>query len=333
MPTKRAPKSRAQALAPSLDGAEEGPSPKFIEPNVPTLRARAPKGDQWLFEPTLDGYRAQVHLRDGKPIVFTRSGLDWTDKFPTIAEAVAKLPAANLVLDGEIIVPGPGGGGDFSLLKEDLSAKRTDRMVLYAFDVLYLDGFDLRGVDLVDRKRVLAELLKGAQSPLLYMEHLEGDGDVIIEHALRLGLEGVVAKNKGSVYRSGRGETWLKMKGSQREHLRIVGFIPDRNSVAALYLARGNDERLVYAGKVGSGLTLKGARELREKLNPLVRPKQPLAKYVKKPKAVWVEPHFEADVQYRGITSDGLLRHPSFKGVRAAKSSTRKRRVLAEHEG
>jgi bifunctional non-homologous end joining protein LigD len=177
-PMSRAATHRSPACldASLLPGAKPAPSPGFIEPCHPVLRETAPSGGRWLHEIKFDGYRTQAHLRSGRPAMYTRRGHDWTRRFQPIADALAKLPAADLILDGEVLVADSRGIPDFGLLHADLAAGRKDRLLYYAFDLLYLDGFDLRGAPFAERKRVLAELLAGASERILYAEHLEGDG-------------------------------------------------------------------------------------------------------------------------------------------------------------
>ena len=159
-----------------VPGAMPAPFPGFIVPCHPTLREKAPSGGHWIHEIKFDGYRTQAHLQNGRPAIYTRAGYDWTRRFQPIADALAALPANNLILDGEAVVADLRGIPDFGLLHADLAAGRKDRLLYYAFDLLYLDGFDLRGARLSERKRMLAELLAGASERILYAEHLEGDG-------------------------------------------------------------------------------------------------------------------------------------------------------------
>ena len=248
-------RSPAHLLARTLPGAKAAPHPGFVEPCLATLRTKAPAGERWIHEIKWDGYRFQLHLRAGKPTLSTRRGNDWTNRLRSIAEAAASLGAKDLVLDGEVVVPGRGSG-DFEGLQDDLGAGRSDRFVYHAFDILYLDGFDLRPAPLIERKRVLAELLdKRTSDRLQYVEHLEDeDGERVHRNACAMGLEGVVSKLRDAPYRSGRGDIWIKTKCTRRGRFVVVGFDPAPGSIAALRLGREKDGRLVYAGKVGTGL-------------------------------------------------------------------------------
>jgi bifunctional non-homologous end joining protein LigD len=230
------------------------------------------------------------------------------------------LPANHLILDGEAVVADSRGIPDFGLLPADLAAGRKDRLLYYAFDLLYLDGFDLRGARLADRKRLLAELLAGASDRILYTEHLEGDGGEIYQRACAMGLEGIVSKQENAPYRSGRVETWIKIKCGKRDAFPIVAFVEKLGAkprrIASLYVGRREGDKLLYAGKVRSGYTEAVARDLRERLDPFIRKDSPLSEPVKKPKATWVEPVLEAEVAYSTITENALLREAVFKGLR-----------------
>jgi bifunctional non-homologous end joining protein LigD len=188
------------------------------------------------------------------------------------------------------------------------------------FDLLYLDGLDLRGAPLAERKRLLAELLTGASERILYAEHLDGNGAEIHERACAMGLEGIVSKQQDAPYRSGRVESWIKVKCGKRDAFPIVAFVDKLGAkprkIASFYVGRREGDRLLYAGKVRSGFTEAQARDLRERLDPLIRKNSPLAEPVKKPKATWVEPVIEAEVAYSTLTENNLLREAVFKGVR-----------------
>ena len=180
-------------------------------------------------------------------------------------------------------------------------------MALYVFDILFLDGQDLRDVPLIGRKQVLAGLRSKFRSPVFLSEHFDVDGPELFERA-SLGLEGTVSKRKDAPYKSGRTETWVKVKCVSKGSFPIVGFIPDVGGVSALYLGKREGKDLIYAGKVGSGFSQKTSVSVRRALEPLVTKESRLTRKVRKPKAKWVEPRFYAEVEYRDITSDGLLR-------------------------
>jgi bifunctional non-homologous end joining protein LigD len=291
--------------------------PDFIEPCHPTQHAKAPSGDRWVHEIKVDGYRCQLHIWHGAVTAYTRRGYDWASRFRSIAEAAKALPVKEAIIDGEVIVPGPEGLSDFGALQSELAAGRSDKLVFYAFDLLYVDGYDLRGAPLLARKEALKQILSGASKRFLYGDHLLEDGPTVQARGCEMRLEGIVSKLKDSPYCSGRSETWIKTLCKKRETFPVVGFVPAQaGSIAALYLGRREGPELVYAGKAGSGITGETARALRERLDPIAVGKSPLSMPVKKPKATWVKPELLVDVEYRAMTQDGRLRHASFKGVR-----------------
>jgi bifunctional non-homologous end joining protein LigD len=287
--------------------------PGFIKPQLATLKPKAPKGDQWLHEIKYDGYRIQVHVNRGKMKVYTRNGLDWTKRFSTIAGALDI--AGEAIIDGEVVVVHEGRT-NFSELQAELAAGRQDRLVYYAFDLLWRDG-DLRNFPQEERKQALLDLLgeNGIEAPVVYSEHLVGDGQQMFRHAAKLNWEGIISKRADAPYRSERSENWLKIKTTQREKFPVVGFVKDPTGVAALYLGKQDGKELVYMGKVGTGWSRTVSSQIRKQLDTVVSPKSKLTGPVRKPKATWVEPRFYADVEYRDITSEGLLRASSFKGL------------------
>jgi bifunctional non-homologous end joining protein LigD len=204
----------------------------------------------------------------------------------------------------------------FIELQAELAAGRQDRLVYYAFDLLWRDG-DLRNLPQIERKQALLELLgeNGIELPILYSEHLTGDGQKVFEHAAKLNWEGIISKNAGARYRSDRNEAWLKIKTVQKGKFPVVGFVKDPTGVAALYLGKKEGNDLVYMGKVGTGWSRTVSNQIRKQLDTVVSPQSKLTKPIRKPKATWVEPTFVADIEYRDITSEGLLRASSFKGL------------------
>lgn len=287
--------------------------PGFIKPQLATLKAKAPVGSQWIHEIKYDGYRVQIHINAGKKKVFTRNGLDWTKRFSAIAGALDI--SGQAIIDGEVVVI-HDGRTNFSELQAELAAGRQDRLQYYAFDLLWRDG-DLHKLPQVERKQALQDLLdeNGIESPVLYSEHLTGNGQEMFEHATKLNFEGIISKKADAPYRSERTESWLKIKTVQKGRFPVIGFVKDPTGVAALYLGKREGKELVYMGKVGTGWNRTTSRKVRDALDTVVSPTSKLTKHVKKPKATWVEPSFVADIEYRDITSEGLLRQSSFKGL------------------
>jgi bifunctional non-homologous end joining protein LigD len=320
-------------------GAKPAPFPGFIEPCHPTLREQAPPGVRWIHEIKFDGYRTQAHLHNGRPAIYTRRAYDWTRRFQTIADALRALSSKDLILDGEAVVADSRGIPDFGLLHADLAAGRGDRLLYYAFDVLYLDGFDLRAARLAERKRILSELLAGKSERILYAEHLEGDGVEIYRRACAMGVEGIVSKQQDAPYRSRRTESWIKVKCGKRETFPIVAFVEKLGAkprkIASLYVGRHQGDRLLYAGKVRNGYTEAVARDLRERLDLFIRKDSPLSEPVTKPKATWVEPVIEAEIAYSTMTENNLLREAVFKGLRESPATrtpgARPRRTAGSH--
>ncbi|MCK1497887.1 non-homologous end-joining DNA ligase [Bradyrhizobium sp. 188] len=312
---KRSSYRRAQRI----EGAKPAAMPGFIKPQLATLRSKAPQG-HWLHEIKYDGYRVQLHLNRGKKKAYTRNGLDWTKRFSAIAGAF-DIPG-QAIIDGEVVVVHEGRT-NFSELQAELAKGLQDRLLYYAFDLLWLDGKDLRKRPQVERKALLKELFDtyALEPPALYSEHLEGDGQELFEHASRLNYEGIVSQKADAPYRSDRNEGWFKIKTVQRAKFPVVGFIKDPSGVAALYLGKKEGKELVYMGKVGTGWSRTISSQIRKQLDTVVSPKAKLTKPIKKPKATWVEPTFYADVEYRDITSEGFLRASSFKGLSKNKSA------------
>jgi bifunctional non-homologous end joining protein LigD len=313
--------------------------PPFIAPSLATLSDKAPDSANWIHEIKFDGYRLQTRLADGHAALLTRKGLDWTRKFEPISEALEALPADTATLDGELVVEAENGVSSFSLLQQDLSAGRTDRMVYYLFDLLYLDGVDLRALPLAERKARLAKLLKALSkdAPLRLSESLEESGGTLLRHACQLGLEGIISKLRDAPYRPGRGQDWLKTKCSDRQELVIAGYAPstaDAQAIGSLIVGYYEGGALRYAGRTGTGYTHKVARDLYRKLNAIRQKECPFGKVPaeerrSRVKAVWVKPELVAEVELSGWTHGGHIRQSTFQGLREDKKATD---VVREHK-
>jgi bifunctional non-homologous end joining protein LigD len=290
----------------------KAPFPGFVEPALASAIGKVPTGERWIHEIKFDGYRVQLHLINDAIKVFTRRGIHWTRRFKKIANDAFQISAGSAIIDGEIVVPAADGGTDFSVLQNQLRGK-SDKIVMVAFDLLYLNGYDLRKLPLLERKALLKSLI--AKTAIQFSESFEVDGREMFKHACELGLEGVVSKVRDSRYASGRGNDWVKKTCATRETLPIAGFALKENKFDGIYIGRLKGKDLVYAGKVDHGFDTASAKDLQARLKPLIRKTQPYAKKIAH-KGVWVEPSLLAEIEYRAKSAEGKLRHPFFKGLR-----------------
>jgi bifunctional non-homologous end joining protein LigD len=297
--------------APAAIGAK-APFPGFVEPALAAPIGKAPTGDRWIHEIKFDGYRVQVHLANTEVKVFTRRGHDWTNRFKKVASDAWHIAAGSAIIDGEIVVPAADGTTDFSVLQNELKSRST-KIVMVAFDLLYLNGYDLRKLPLIERKALLKKLID--KTGIQFSESFEIDGREMFKHACKTGLEGVVSKVRDSTYTSGRSNNWVKVTCAQRETLTIAGFALDGNKWDGLYIARREGDELIYAGKVNHGFDTESAKALRARLTPLIRKTQPYSKRIAH-RGIWVEPELLAEIEYRAKSAEGKVRHPFFKGLR-----------------
>ncbi len=309
----------------TLKGAVEAPMPGRIEPQLATAVADPPEGEQWLHEIKFDGYRTLAHLDAGKVALVTRAGLDWTGRYGNLPRAFEALPCRSALIDGEIVVPDESGIARFAALQEALSSGAGNRLVYYAFDLLYLDGWDLRAVPIEKRKDLLAQLLGGrveASTAIQFSDHVVGDGGALFDRASELGLEGIVSKRLGARYESGRTTSWSKTKALQVGDFVIAGFTRSAaaGGIGALALGEWVDGELEYRGKVGTGFDAATLAALLERLAPLAEGGVPLERGPKD--VVWVRPVHQARIHYATRTADNSLRHAVFKGLREAALST-----------
>jgi bifunctional non-homologous end joining protein LigD len=304
----------------------EGP-PDLIAPCLATLVEAPPEGPGWLHEIKWDGYRLMARLDRARVRLDTRHGHDWTARFPTIAAALTALEARTAILDGEAIVENDAGISDFAALQAALADGPAAAAVFCAFDLLYLDGVDLRDRALQERKALLERLLAplGPGAGIRYSDHVRSDGAAMVRHAGLMGFEGVVSKRADRPYRSGRREEWLKTKCTDREEFVVAGYVPSaatRKAVGSLVLGYYRASRLVHAGRVGTGFSGTLARSLRRWLDADRRDEAPFAERLGAPErrgVVWFEPQLVAEVEHRGWGKDNLLRHAAFKGLREDK--------------
>ncbi len=316
--------------------------PKWIAPQLAKLVDKAPTGAQWVHEIKFDGYRMAGRIDRGKVQLLTRSGLDWTAKYPRTAGAMAKLPVESAYLDGELCGVRADGVTSFALIQQ-ASDGAGGPLVYYAFDLLELDGGDIASLPLLDRKRRLETLLRNPPAGIAYSEHDGGDGEAFRRAACQHGLEGIVSKRADRRYLPGDRGAWVKSKCLNRAEFVVVGWSDpegSRNALGALLLGYYDDQkRLIYAGRVGTGMPVATLAMLHERLKPLAIPtmalgvppprKSRFGSPLELSRVHWVRPELIAEITYVGWTDDGLLRHTVFVGLREDKPASEVRRETA----
>jgi bifunctional non-homologous end joining protein LigD len=329
-PVRRWSRSVASGRAMN-DIAARAPSPRvyrrppaFVRPQLASLESSPPAGTAWLHELKFDGYRALLAIGGGQHRIYTRSGLDWSAKFPSLRAAAGGLNVDEALIDGELVVMDADGVSRFGLLQQAIR-RHPDDIVMMAFDLLRVDGRDLRALPLTERKRLLRRLL-GHQHELRYSDHQRGNGAEVLAAACRLGLEGIVSKRADLPYRSGRTHGWIKTKCSGRTELVIAGYRPSTargRPFSSLLLGAYSDGRLLYRGRVASGLDQETLTLLARRFRRLARHTSPFHEVppIVARDARWLSPRLVAEVAYTEITADGILRHPRFLGLRQDKEA------------
>jgi bifunctional non-homologous end joining protein LigD len=306
---------------------------KMSPPMLATLVSGIPPDPRaWLYEIKYDGFRAVAAVADGEAKVWSRNGLDLGPRFPHVPKALSKLAASDAVLDGEIVALDERGVSRFQLLQQ---GELDDRTVFVAFDLLWLDGKDLRQLPVEERRKALIGLIgRGSKRGMIRLaEQLRGDAEALLREASEAGHEGLIAKRSGSVYENRRSKAWIKLKAINAQELAIIGFTPSTSSereLGSLLLGYVDDGKMVYAGRVGTGFSSKQRVELKKTLgaSKIERPAVVGAPRLKG--ATWVEPELVAQVRFTEWTADGKLRHPSFLGFRPDKSPWECRRERPE---
>lgn len=306
-----------------IAGARRQSLPGDPRPQLASLVGTAPTGRDWIHEIKFDGYRILARVEQGKVQLISRNGLDWTERFPEIARQLGALPVEDALFDGEVVAVGADGISNFQLLQEALSTRRTSPLLYQLFDLRHLNGFDLNSVQLLDRKRLLQQLLEAAgmanSARVRYTEHIDADGTAFFDQACRLGLEGIISKRIDAKYRETRSKDWLKIKCTKQQELLIGGYTDpggSRTGFGALLLGAWRGKRLVYAGKVGTGFSERQLNTLLVQLKKRIVKESPFDPPPAGTGLHWVRPELIAEVEFTEWTNDGALRHPVFLGLR-----------------
>ncbi len=305
--------------------AKSSAVPTFLEPQLALLKETPPKGEDWIHEIKFDGYRTQCRIQDKSVNLYTRSGLDWTKKYGSLATECAKLEVSSAVLDGEIVCLDPQGRSDFGSLQKALKAGEHERLIYYVFDLLFLNGEDLSNKPLLDRKRLLKKLVeKSNVKRVLYSEHWRASGAAVLEKSCAFNLEGIISKRADLGYEAGRTGSWIKSKCGHNQEFVIIGFTEPEGSRegfgALLLAAKDDDGDLKYVGRVGTGFDSATLRTIHKKLSSIATTTKPIAGRVPSSSgATWVKPSYVAQVKFGAWTDDGILRHAVFVGLREDK--------------
>jgi bifunctional non-homologous end joining protein LigD len=315
---KVAPKRKARSAA----------LPRFVKPQLATLVDAVPTGNHWLHEIKYDGYRALIAANGETVRLYTRNGLDWTDKFGSLVASIAALDLPACLIDGEVVALDSNGNPDFSTLQNALKRGHGEEdadhpLHLFAFDLLSLDGQDLKTLTTIERKERLEALLSDAESPIHVSDHVLGAGETLFRSLCDAGQEGIISKRADAPYRSARTRNWVKVKCTRRQEFVIIGWSRSKakgRPFASLLLAQHEGKALVYKGKVGTGFDSATMDDLAKAMAPLATEEAPTdVPRVEARGAIWIKPKLVAEVAFAEFTGDGRVRHGSFLGLRADK--------------
>ena len=317
-------------------GARKGPLASWIAPQLATLVSSVPEGPDWVHELKYDGYRMLCRVKDRTATLLTRNDHDWTAKLPHIAAAAAGLPVRTAWLDGEVVALLPNGRISFQRLQNAFDAHIDQELIYFVFDLLYLDGYDLRASPLLERKRLLSALLQNRRPSALirFSDHIAGQGEIAFAEACRSGMEGLIAKRGDASYLAGRNRNWVKVKCGRRQEFVIGGFSDpsgSRTAFGALLLGVYDEQgRLRYAGRTGTGFSDQSLKQLHARLKPIQQTRSPFVNPPGGSQAAgvhWVKPTLVAEIAFAEWTNEDQIRQASFQGIREDKDA---RSVVAE---
>ena len=306
--------------------------PVFQEPQLATLVDEVPTGSSWIHEIKYDGYRLLLAVGEGAATAWTRNGKDWSDKFKPLVKAAARLPAGCLI-DGEAVALDEDGRPSFQLLQSTLKGGNAN-LAFYAFDLLVDRGEDIRKLPNIERKERLAALLQAVSPPILYGDHIIGRGEEMFEAVCKQGGEGIISKKASAPYSGTRTRNWLKIKCIQRQEFVIVGWSESdkRRGFRSLLLGAREGRKLTYVGKVGTGFNAALIEEMMERMEPLAVEKSAVdVPRADRKGAHWIKPELVAEIAFTEFTDDGVLRHPSFMGLREDKPASKVVREMPKH--